>query len=79
MHTQKIRDIVAQTVKLSKDINDVSNEDDLYSVGLTSLTTVNLMLALEDEFDVEFDDSMLSRQTFESLSALSEAIEELQD
>lgn len=79
MSMDRIRAIVAQTVKLSKDITDITDNDDLYSVGLTSLTTVNLMLSLEDEFDIEFDDSMLSRQTFESITSLSEAIEELQD
>lgn len=79
MSMERIRAVVAQTVKLSKDIASVNDDDDLYTLGLTSLTTVNLMLSLEDEFDVEFDDNMLSRQTFESISALSEAIEELQD
>ncbi|EAR11158.1 hypothetical protein MED297_19762 [Reinekea sp. MED297] len=75
----RIRAIVAQTVKLSKDISDISDNDDLYSLGLTSLTTVNLMLSIEDEFDIEFDDNMLSRQTFESITSLAEAIDELQD
>ena len=79
MSTDRIRAIVAQTVKLSKDINTVQDNDDLYTLGLTSLTTVNLMLSLEDEFDIEFDDGMLSRQTFESITALAEAVEELQD
>lgn len=79
MSTDRIRAIVAQTVKLSKDIAAVQDNDDLYTLGLTSLTTVNLMLSLEDEFDIEFDDGMLSRQTFESITALAEAVEELQD
>ncbi|WP_154650903.1 acyl carrier protein [Reinekea blandensis] len=79
MSMDRIRAIVAQTVKLSKDISDISDNDDLYSLGLTSLTTVNLMLSIEDEFDIEFDDNMLSRQTFESITSLAEAIDELQD
>lgn len=79
MSMDRIRAIVAQTVKLSKDISAISDNDDLYSLGLTSLTTVNLMLSIEDEFDIEFDDNMLSRQTFESITSLAEAIDELQD
>lgn len=79
MSMDRIRAIVAQTVKLSKDISSISDNDDLYTLGLTSLTTVNLMLSIEDEFDIEFDDSMLSRQTFESITSLAEAIDELQD
>lgn len=77
MYQERIRSIVAKSVKLSKDINDIQDSDDLYAVGLTSLTTVNLMLSLEDEFDIEFDDNRLSRQTFESIAALNDAVEEL--
>ncbi|WP_196159537.1 acyl carrier protein [Reinekea sp. G2M2-21] len=79
MSIDRIRNIVAENVKLAKNIAEISNNDDLYSLGLTSLTTVNLMLSLEDEFDVEFDDAMLSRHTFESIAALNEAISELLD
>lgn len=77
MYQERIRTIVAKSVKLSKAINEIQDSDDLYSVGLTSLTTVNLMLSLEDEFDIEFDDNRLSRQTFESIAALNDAVENL--
>ena len=49
---------------------------DSLDAGLTSLTTVNVMLALEEHFDVEFEDSMLARRTFQSIAALAEVIEE---
>jgi acyl carrier protein len=35
------------------------------------------MLALEDEFDVEFPDAMLRRSVFESVAAIRRALEEL--
>lgn len=53
-------------------------EADLYTLGLSSMTTVHLMVALEDHFEVEFPDHMLGRKTFQSLRSMSEAIEELQ-
>jgi acyl carrier protein len=77
MYADQIREIVAQHARLSTDINSLADDGDLYAAGLTSLTTVNLMLALEDHFDVEFPDKMLGRKTFESIQSLSEAIEEL--
>jgi acyl carrier protein len=58
-------------------VGSLSNLSDLYAAGLTSLTTVNLMLALEDHFDIEFPDRMLVRKTFESIQSLSEAVEAL--
>ena len=49
----------------------------LYEAGLSSLTTVHLMLALEERFEVEFTERMLARRTFESAQIIAEAIEEL--
>jgi acyl carrier protein len=77
MHSEQIRAILAKHARLSTDVSELTDASDLYQAGLTSLTTVNLMLALEDHFDVEFPDRMLGRKTFESIETLSEAIEEL--
>jgi len=77
MHSNEIRPLLAEHARLRVPIDELSDDADLYEAGLTSLSTVNLMLALEEHFDVEFLDRMLSRRTFGSLRALSEAIEEL--
>jgi acyl carrier protein len=77
MYAEKIRDILAQHARLSADISTLANDSDLYAAGLTSLTTVNLMLAIEDHFDIEFPDQMLGRKTFGSIQSLCEAVEEL--
>ena len=77
MSVEQIRNIIAQHARLSVKVEDLVDTSDLYGAGLTSLTTVNLMLALEDHFNVEFTDAMLGRKTFGSIQSLSEAIEEL--
>lgn len=77
MYLEQIRGIVAEHGRLLVDAGTLEADTDLYQAGLTSLSTVNLMLALEEHFDVEFKDSMLGRKTFGSLRALAEAIEEL--
>ena len=77
MHAQQIRSIIAEHARLPVDVNELSDDSDLYEAGLTSLSTVNLMLALEEHFNVEFLDRMLGRKTFGSIRSLSEAIEEL--
>ncbi len=73
----RIRNVVAQHGKLAVAIEALADDDDLYRAGLTSHASVNLMLALEDEFDIEFPERMLRRQTFESVRAMLDAIEEL--
>ena len=77
MYVERVREIVGQHARLSVPVQNVSDDGDLYSAGLSSLATVELMLALEEQFDVEFPDSMLSRKTFGSIAALSDAIAEL--
>jgi acyl carrier protein len=77
MHSETIREIVAAHARLRVDVSTLDDDADLYEAGLTSLSTVNLMLALEERFDVEFTDKMLKRRTFQSIASLSEAISEL--
>ena len=77
MHHSDIRQIVAQHGRLAADVSELDNDSDLYQAGLTSLATVNLLLAIEDHFDIEFPDELLNRRTFQSIDALSEAVASL--
>ena len=77
MYSDQIRPIVAEHARLRVNVDQLSDDADLYEAGLTSLSTVNLMLALEEHFDVEFSDRMLGRKTFSSMRALADAIAEL--
>lgn len=77
MHVDSVRDIVAQHGRLGVAVSELPDDGDLYSAGLTSLATVGLMLALEDAFDIEFPDAMLSRKTFASIASLAAAVETL--
>ena len=77
MHVDQIRTVLGKHARLASDVATLSEDSDLYGAGLTSLTTVNLMLALEDEFNVEFPETMLGRKTFQSIRALNEAVSAL--
>jgi acyl carrier protein len=77
MHSDAIRKLLAEHGRLVVDASRLADDSDLYEAGLTSLSTVNLMLALEEHFNVELPDRMLGRKTFGSIRALSAAIGEL--
>jgi acyl carrier protein len=77
MHPEKIREIVSKHGRLSTPVTQLNGSSDLYNAGLTSLATVGLMLALEDAFDIEIPDNMLSRKTFSSLDTILEVVEKL--
>jgi acyl carrier protein len=73
----KIRSILKEHGRLSRDAGTLGETDDLYQAGMTSHASVNVMLALEGEFDVEFPDHMLKRSVFESIASITSAIDEL--
>jgi acyl carrier protein len=77
MSETKIRHILKEHGRLTKDAEGLAADADLYQAGMTSHASVNVMLALEGEFDVEFPDHMLKRSVFESIAAIRTAIDEL--
>jgi acyl carrier protein len=74
---ETIKAILADQGRLSCDATLLEDNDDLYRVGLTSHGTVNVMLALEDAFDIEVPDHMLRKSTFQSVASIRAAVVEL--
>lgn len=75
--TSTIKQVLAENGRLTVDVATLGDDDDLYFAGLSSHASVNVMLALEDEFDVEFPEHLLRRATFRSISSLREVLESL--
>jgi acyl carrier protein len=74
---KSIRSILAEYGRLAVDATELGDDDDLYRVGLTSHSTVNVMLALEDEIEIEIPDTMLRKSTFQSVANIRAAILEV--
>jgi acyl carrier protein len=72
-----IREVLEANGRLPVSALTLSDDDDLYQQGLTSHASVNVMLALEDAFDVEFPDVLLRRDTFKSVAAIRSALASL--
>jgi acyl carrier protein len=75
---EEIRQILKDHGRLPVDVDSLAGDADLYEAGMTSHASVNVMLGLEDGFDVEFPDHMLKRSVFESINAIASALTELQ-
>jgi acyl carrier protein len=75
---EKIRQALRDHARLPVDVDTLADDDDLYQAGMTSHASVNLMLALEDAFEIEFPDRMLRRSVFESVAAIHAALTELE-
>jgi acyl carrier protein len=70
-----VRRALADHGRLNVDAMDVASIADLYALGLTSHATVNVMLAVENELDVEFPDAVLNRSTFATIESITAAAE----
>ena len=69
-----IRTILDAHGRLATPASGIKDEDDLYQKGLSSHASVNVMLAIEDAFDVEIPDSLLTRATFRSIESITNAL-----
>lgn len=72
-----IRSILSKHGRLPCAVETLPETADLYAAGLKSFASVQVMLALEEAFDVEFPERMLNRTTFASIDAMSRAVAEL--
>ncbi len=73
----EIRRVLATYARLPVDAMAIAPDADLFRAGMTSHASVNVMLGLEEAFDIEFPEAMLRKATFESIAAIRDAIEEL--
>lgn len=55
----------------------LSDEADLFDNGLCSFGSVQLMLALEERYDIEFPDHLLNRHAFATIRAIRATVSSL--
>lgn len=74
----RIREVLREHGRLSRAADAMPVDADLYQAGMTSHASVNVMLALEGAFDLEFPDHMLKRSVFTSIASIRDALAELE-
>jgi acyl carrier protein len=74
----RIRGVLDTHARLTGPAAALGAGDDLYAAGMTSHASVNVMLAIEDAFDIEFPDALLNKATFCTLERLEQAVTSLQ-
>lgn len=72
-----VRRVVGTHAKLTVPVESLAVDADLYAAGMTSHASVNVMLAVEDAFDIEFPDALLTKTTFCSIDAITSAVQSL--
>ena len=73
----KIRALLERLNEFPAGADVLRDDADLHAAGLSSYGTVELMVAIEEEFGVEFPDALLTRATFGSIDSVSAAVASL--
>ncbi|MDI1297809.1 acyl carrier protein [Methylotenera sp.] len=73
----RVQQVIANYAELGANAVALSADEDLFARGMSSRASVGVMLGLESEFDIEFPDAMLRRDVFESISSISNAVNNL--
>ena len=74
-----IRELLKKHAGLPVNVDDLVDGADLYASGLSSFASVQVMLALEEKFDLEFPDNLLNRKSFQSIEAIERTVASLVD
>lgn len=69
----RVRSVLAETLGISERASSMSASTELFGSlpELDSLAVLELVTAIEDEFDIAIDDSDFSGETFDTLGSLA--------
>lgn len=69
----EIKLIISELISLSE--NEISAEDKLMNLGIDSLMTVELIIRLEEQFEIMFDEAELDLGLLTTVQALTDLVE----
>ena len=72
-----IREILAQNGRLAVPVASLAADADLFAAGLDSLAIVNVLMSLEERFEIELPDEMLQRRSFASIATIEAVVNSL--
>ncbi|MUZ65256.1 acyl carrier protein [Agrobacterium vitis] len=74
---ETIRTILGRVGGLQVAVAEIAADADLYALGLSSFASVQLMLGIEEAFDIEFPDHLLNRKSFASIDAIERTVRQI--
>ena len=72
---EEIRRILKEVANLQVAVESLRDDDDLFVAGLSSLTTIEVIMAIESHFGIEISDEEMTRGLFESIDSLHRAVQ----
>jgi acyl carrier protein len=72
---ETVRQVIKEQLNFASNGSELSPDDNLWDMGMTSLTCLGLMLNTEDTFGIELPETLLTESTFRSISSIVAAVE----
>jgi len=69
-----LKELAVEHIAALNSVGQVDVDSDLAELGLDSMSAMNLLLDMEDEFDVQFPEEYLTAEVFSTLATLATAI-----
>ncbi len=76
MNMEKIIETVRRIVIEEIQNDDIRNDATLLENGMDSITMINVVTILEEEFQIEFDPEKLTYETLKTINSISKYIQE---
>ena len=66
---------ILKTILVDVEMNTITDNDNLFGLGLDSLNIINLIIAIENKYNIKFADEDLKLKNWESINNIKEMIE----
>lgn len=71
----KIRELISQCFDTVIPVEQISDDDNLFNLGMDSISSIKLIVAIESEFDFEFNDEALNTDNIKTINSIVTYIE----
>jgi acyl carrier protein len=66
----RIKQIVVENIDFQKHFEEVDINEDLGKIGINSITFIKIIVAIESEFNIEFNDEDLEHRKFSNIKSI---------
>ncbi len=72
----RVKQVIIRTLSLEVDAEEIDDEDALFGggLGINPMATIEIIVGLEEEFDIEVPDEELRVELFDSVQTLTDYV-----
>ncbi len=72
----RIKQVIIRMLSLEVDADEIDDEDQLFGggLGINSMATIEIIVGLEEEFDIEVPDEDLRVELFDSVQTMADYV-----